>query len=130
MPITAAPALTAAQASALLAGTSGVAVLDLTSSRVFIDQAPADEVWESPQMLVLATSADAVHAAGVAARAAGVLGGRSFLDALVDVLNADLAALAAAGEIPTADEVAAVLAELEHFDAEVIDLFAARGGAA
>lgn len=126
---TAAPVLDAAQVSAVLAAPAGVAVLDLVTGAITVHTDPTNEVWESPRLLVLITQVDVLAAAALAARTAGVLGGRPFLATLVDVLNGDLADLAAAGEIPTEDEVAAVLAELAHFDAEVIELFRAGGAA-
>jgi hypothetical protein len=121
MPATAAPTVTATIASAVLVSPTAVAVLDLASGLVTLVARPGDAVWEDPSLLVLITHADAVAAAPVALAAGG-----EFRAALAAVLNADLAVLHAAGEIPTPDEVAADLAELAAFDAEL----AAAGGVA
>jgi hypothetical protein len=115
-----APTVTAAIAGTVLLSPTAVAVLDLITGKVSLVARPDDEVWEDATVLVLITHADAVAAAAIAA------GRADFRQGLVDVLNADLAALHAAGEIPTAQEVADVLAELDQFEAEVIDLFAGR----
>lgn len=112
----AAPTVTAAQAATLLVSPLAVVVLDLDTDRVSLVARPGDDVWEDPTVLVLATHDDAVAAARVAA------GRANFREALLDQLNADLAALHAAGEIPTVGEVAEVLAELDQFEAEVIEL--------
>lgn len=116
----AAPTVTAAHAATLLMSPLAAAVLDLETHRVSLVARPGDDVWEDPTVLVLVTHDDAVAAARVAA------GRPNFREALVDQLNADLVALHAAGEIPTVGEVADVLAELDQFEAEVIDLFTAR----
>lgn len=119
----AAPTVTAAQAATLLVSPLAVVALDLETRRVSLLARAGDDVWEDPTVLVLATHADAVHAARTAA------GQPNFRDALLAALNADLAELHAAGEIPTIAEIADVLAELDQYEAEVIDLAARRAAA-
>lgn len=123
MPITSAPKVLAGHAAAVLTSPTAVAVLHLGTGVITVDTDPSDQIWAAPDRLVLLTHDDAVAAARRAATAP------EFLPALVAALNADLQALADAGEIPTAEEVAAVLAELEHFEAEVVDLASRRRSA-
>ena len=117
---TAAPTVTAGHVAALLMSPTAVVTLDLDTGRTTLVARPGDDVWESPSVLVLITHDDVVAAARLAA------GERDFAAALLARLNADLAALHAAGEIPTAAEVAEVLAELDQIEAELIVLDARR----
>lgn len=120
-----APKVTRPQAANLLTQPTAVVVLNLTTGRTRLENAPTDALWNDPTLLVLATHADASHAA------AQSVGAADFLGKLTRTLNAELADLAARGEIPTAEEVVDVLAELAQYeterDAEVI---AFPGGAA
>lgn len=116
----AAPTVTAGQVAAILTSPLAVAVLDLDTHRVSLVARPGDDVWEDPTALVLITHDDVVAAARVAA------GHAAFRQVLLDTINADLAVLHAAGEIPTVGEIADVFAELDQFEAEVIELSAHR----
>jgi hypothetical protein len=111
---TPAPRVTREQLAAVMAQPTAVATLDLTSLTVTVTTDPA--VWENPTVLVLVTHDDVMAAAAEAA------GHPDFLGRITRIVALDLHRLAAAGEIPTAAEVAAVLAELAAFEAEVIDL--------
>lgn len=92
---------------------AAVIVLDLETGRIYPDTARrgASDPFESPTLLVLVTHDDAMHHAKDA---------RGNLGRITRLLNLELYALAARGEIPTSAEVAAVLAELEHIEAEVL----------
>jgi hypothetical protein len=114
------PTLSPEQAAALLLHPDGMVLLDLSTSTTAFTARPAQDVWESPTLLVLATHEDAVQASGQAAAMP------NFLRGLTDLLNDQLAALHEAGEIPTEDDVRAVLMEMAHYEAEVIDLSARR----
>lgn len=112
---TPAPRLNRDDVAYLIATPAAVAVLDLTDGRVYptIARRGASDPFESPTLLVLATHDDAIHYAAEARGNAG---------RVTRLLNLELHALAARGEIPTAAEVAEVLAELAQLDAEVIEL--------
>lgn len=92
---------------------AAVIVLDLEDGRIYPDTARrgAGDPFESPTLLVLVTHDDAMHHAKEA---------RGNLARITRLLNLELYALAARGEIPTSAEVAAVLAELEQIDAEIL----------
>lgn len=96
-----------------------VIVLDLTSGTVYPSTSAA---FESPTLLVLVTFDDVMAHAATAPK-------RDLLGRVTRIINLDLYALAARGEIPTAAEVEAVLAELAQLDAEILP-FRASGGAA
>lgn len=115
---TPAPRVSREQIAAVMANPGTVAALDLTTGAVTLTTDPA--VWESPTALVLITHADVLAAAAEAA------GHADFLGRITRIITLDLHRLTQAGEIPTAAEVAAVLAELDQYDAEVIDLAAHR----
>jgi hypothetical protein len=114
------PTLSTEQAAALLLHPDAVALLDLTTSLTAVVTSPAEDIWESPTVLVLATHTDAAEAARHS------VAERKFLAALTGHLNGQLLMLHEAGEIPTEDDVREVLAEMTVFDAEIIDLAARR----
>jgi hypothetical protein len=110
------PTLSTEQAAALLLHPDAVALMDLATSTTLVTISPAEDVWESPTVLVLATHVDAIEAARQSTSR------RNFLGALTAHLNGELRMLHEAGEIPSESDVREVLAEMAVFDAEVIDL--------
>lgn len=110
--MTATPRLLRRHAAALLRTPTAVVVLDLADGAVDLEPNPGDAIWDSPAFVVLATHADALAAAKVAA------GADDFLGRLTEELNAGIAELAAAGELPTAEEAAAVVAEIAQLHRE------------
>lgn len=119
-----APRILVRHTAALAANPAAVLVLDLADGAVDVEPAPSAQVWTSPTLLVLATHDDVLAATARVARAVNVL------DAATEVLNDQLGELAAAGEIPTAEEVAAVLAELGQYETELATVIPFRGGGA
>ena len=95
----------------LIENPAAVVVLDLVDGRIYPDTARrgAGDPFESPTLLVLATHEDAMHHARDA---------KGNLGRITRLLNLELYALNARGEIPTAAEVEAVLAELAQFEAD------------
>lgn len=110
------PKVTRSDVDYVLANPAAVIVLDLTTQRVYpvIAGLGAADPFEAPNLLVLVTNADALHHLGE------VAGQRDVLGKVTKNVNLDLYALAARGEIPTAEELEQVLAELEHFEAEIL----------
>jgi hypothetical protein len=102
-----APKLTRDDVAYVLDRPDAVIVLDLATGHVAPDAGLGDP-WSVPGRLVLVTHADAVGHHGDAQAA----GQRDPLGRAVRVLNLDLYALHARGEIPAAEQHAAELAEL------------------
>lgn len=119
----AAPRVTRAQVANVLATPTALVVLNLITGRTALTRVPDVDVWDDPTRLVLITHQDVVAGASRNAGAA------DFLGAVTRHLNNDLTDLAARGEIPTADEVEAVLTELERFDTELLHEHLAGGAA-
>lgn len=110
-----APKVTRDDVDYVLANPAAVIVLDLVTSRVYPDAGSgASDPFDAPNLLVLVTYADAAHHFG------DVAGQRDALGKATKAINRELYALAARGEIPTAEELEAVLAELEQIDAEIL----------
>lgn len=107
-----APKVTGQQVGAVMANPVAVITLDLATGAVAVDANPTDEVWTGATHLVLVTYDDVMAAAATA------VGCRKFVPAIVRRLNAEVKALAEAGELPTADDVAATLAEIAQWEAE------------
>jgi len=110
-----APKVTRDDVDYVLANPAAVVVLDLTSGRVYPDAGTgAADPFDSPTLLVLVTYSDAAHHFGE------VAGQRDALGKATKAINRELYALDARGEIPTAEELEHVLAELAQVDAEIL----------
>lgn len=107
-----APKVTRDDVSFVMHNPAGVVVLDLTDQRIYpMLSTGAVDPFESPSLLVLVTADDALFHAKEA---------HGNLPRITRILNLELYALAARGEIPTIEEVAAVVAELENIGADVL----------
>lgn len=109
------PKITRDDVDFVLANPAAVVVLDLTTQRVYPDAGSgASDPFDAPHLLVLVTYADVAHHFGE------VAGQRDALGKTTKAINRELYALAARGEIPTAEELETVLAELEQIEAEIL----------
>ena len=118
----AAPKVTRAAVEYLLdVGPGSTIVRDLASGRTFPHGPDGSDPFAQPTWLVLVTYDEAAYRAtehrGNAAR-------------IVRDINRDLYAQHARGEIPTLDELTEALASMEHYLAQVVELFPVDGVAA
>lgn len=118
----AAPKVTRAAVEYLLdVGPGSTIVRDLSTRRTFPHPADGVDPFTQPTWIVLVTHDEAVYRATEH---------RGNVSRIVRDINRELYVQAARGEIPTLDELTEALAAMEHYLAQVVELFPVDGVAA